>query len=54
MKLADVTQASDVTLNSEDLEAQKKTLRAKIKIALKNLTQEVNQRDKQLLKYEKK
>ena len=49
-----VVPAADVTLNSEELKAQKKTLRAKIKIARKKLTQEVNHWDKQLLKYEKK
>ena len=54
MKLGDVTRASDVTLKCEEFKAQKKTLRAKIKIARKTLTQEVNQWDKHLLRYEKK
>ena len=54
MKVDEVVCASDVTLNCEELENQKKTLRAKIKVARRNLTQEINHWDKDLLKYEKK
>ena len=54
MKLDDVVRASVVTLNCDELEDQKKTLRARIKIARRNLTQEVNHWDKDLQKYEKK
>ena len=43
-----------MTLNSDELEDQKKTLQAKIKIARRNLTQEINQWDKHMQKYEKK
>ena len=49
-----IVPAADINLNSEELEAQKKALRAKIKIAQKNLTQEANHWEKQLLKYETK
>ena len=54
MKLDEVVWASDVTLNSDELEDQKKTLQAKIKIARRNLTQEINQWDKHIQMYEKK
>ena len=54
MKVDEVVRASDVTLNCEDLENEKKTLRARIKVAQRNLTQEINHWDKDLLKYEKK
>ena len=54
MKLDEVVRASDVTLNCEELENQKKTLWARIKVARRNLTQEINHWDKDLQKHEKK
>lgn len=54
VKLAEVKLASDVTLEVAELEKKRKEARAKIKVAQKHLTQEVNVWEKQLSKFEGK
>ena len=49
-----VARSSDVTLNVEVLENQKKAIRARIKVGRASLTKEINHWDKSLAKYEGK